>query len=141
MVDLGSDDATSCAGNHYAQLVLVSISRQHLWACEGQKQVNSTPVTTGETDNGDHTPLGSWRVQDKQRDRYLVGPGYRDYVQYWMPYDGDFGLHDASWQRMPFGSQGYKTRGSHGCVHLPTPTMAWLYTWAHVNQTVVTIEA
>ena len=139
-VSLGSDDATSCAGNHYSQLVVVSIEQQHLWACEGQKQVDSTPVTTGETDNGDQTPLGSWRVQAKQRDRYLVGPGYRDYVRYWVPFNGDFGFHDASWQTMPFGSQDYKAKGSHGCVHLPTTTMAWLYKWVTVGQTVVTIK-
>ena len=139
-VSLG-DDAASCAGNTYPQLVVVSIKHQHLWACQGQKEVNSTAVTTGETDNGDQTPLGSWRVQAKQRDRYLVGPGYRDYVKYWVPFNGDFGFHDASWQTMPFGSQNYTANGSHGCVHLPTPTMAWLYQWVAVNQTVVTIEA
>ena len=141
VISLGTDDATPCAGNTYPQFVVVSISRQHLWACDGQREVNSTAVTTGETDNGDQTPLGSWRVQAKQRDRYLDGRGYRDYVQYWVPFNGDFGFHDASWQTMPFGSQHYTTSGSHGCVHLPTPTMAWLYNWVSVNNTVVTIEA
>lgn len=63
VISLGTDDATSCAGNQYPQLVLVSISHQHLWACERQRQVDPTAVTTGETDNGDQTPLGSWRVQ------------------------------------------------------------------------------
>ncbi|HJQ00055.1 MAG TPA: L,D-transpeptidase [Jatrophihabitans sp.] len=140
VISLG-DDAVSCAGNTYSQLVLVSISRQHLWACERQREVSSTAVTTGETDNGDQTPLGSWRVQAKQRDRYLIGAGYRDYVQYWVPFNGDFGFHDASWQTMPFGSQQYTVHGSHGCVHLPTPTMSWLYNWVIVNQTVVTVES
>lgn len=53
----------------------------------------------------------------KQRNRYLVGPGYRDYVHYWVPFNGDFGLHGPSWQ-----------------------TMAWLYRWGRVGSTVVTIE-
>ena len=141
VVSLGSDDASSCTSNRYAQRVFVSISRQRLWACTGQRQVNTTAVTTGETDNGDGTPLGSWRVQARQRDRYLVGPGYRDYVRYWVPFNGDFGFHDASWQTMPFGSPQFTTHGSHGCVHLPTPTMAWLYRWVTVGQTVVTIES
>lgn len=134
-------DGVTCAGNSYRQLVLVSIGRQHLWACQGGKQVESTPVTTGATVDHDQTPLGSWRVQAKQRDRYLVGPGYRDYVHYWVPFNGDFGLHDASWQKMPFGSMGYQRSGSHGCVHVPTATMAWLYRWSSVGQTVVTVEA
>lgn len=134
------DDISSCAQNRYSQLILVSLSQQHLWACEGHRQVGETPVTTGRTDNGDQTPVGSWRVQAKQRDRYLVGPGYRDYVKYWMPFNGDFGLHDAAWQTMPFGSAGYHSGGSHGCVHVPTRMMAWLYHWAEVGRTVVTVE-
>lgn len=140
VINLKADRLTSCATNTYAQLILVSISQQHLWACQGSQQVNSSPITTGKMTDGDQTPLGSWRVQDKQRDRYLVGPGYRDYVQYWMPFNGDFGLHDASWQTMPFGSKRWRSEGSHGCVHTPTPVMAWLYKWAKIGQTVVTIE-
>ena len=100
-----------------------------------------TSVTTGSVVDNNQTPLGSWRVQAKQRDRYLVGPGYRDYVRYWVPFNGDFGFHDASWQTMPFGSPQFTTHGSHGCVHLPTPTMAWLYRWVTVGQTVVTVES
>ncbi len=139
VINLGAEP-TSCLNNIYPQLVLVSISKQRLWACQGAKQVNSTPVTTGATVDSDQTPLGSWRVQARQRDRYLVGPGYRDYVQYWVPFNGDFGFHDASWQTMPFGSSDYSAHGSHGCVHLPTAAMAWLYRWAKVGATVVTVE-
>lgn len=134
-------EAAHCAANAYRQLVLVSISSQHAWMCEGHRQVYSTPVTTGATFDGRSTPLGSWRVQGKERDRDLVGPGYRDHVQYWVPFNGDYGLHDAAWQKMPFGSPGYHQNGSHGCVHLPTPAMAWVYGWAKVDKTVVTIES
>ncbi len=139
VVQLGSD-VTSCSDNTYSKLLLVSVSQQHLWACQGRKQVDSTPVTTGAKVHHRQTPLGSWRVQGKQRNRYLVGPGYRDYVHYWMPFNGDFGLHDASWQTMPFGSSQWPKQGSHGCVHVPTKTMAWIYRWARVGNTVVTIE-
>jgi hypothetical protein len=82
VIKLKTDGPTSCATNRYAKLILVSISRQHLWACQGSTQVNSSPVTTGKITDGDQTPLGSWRVQAKQRNRYLVGPGYKDYVRY-----------------------------------------------------------
>ena len=98
-------------------------------------------MTTGASRHGDQTPLGSWRLQGKQTNRYLVGPGYRDFVHFWMPFNGDFGLHDAPWQRMPFGSKAYHQRGSHGCVHVPIKVMAWLYAWSRVASTVVTIEA
>lgn len=35
-----------------------------------------------------------------------------------MPYCNNVGMHDASW-RSSFGSNIYKTSGSHGCVNLP----------------------
>ena len=107
--------------------------------CQGTTQVYSTPVTTGDVADGDATPTGSWVVQGKDTDTYLTGPGYRDYVQFWIPFDGDIGFHDASWQTMPFGSLGYTTLGSHGCVHLPLPVVTWLYSWAKIGSTAVTI--
>ena len=140
VIKLKTDTITSCAGSPFAKLLLVSISQQHLWACQGGRQVNSVPVTTGSVVDHDQTPVGSWRVQAKQRDRYLVGPGYRDYVRYWVPFNGDYGFHDAPWQTMPFGSKDWPQHGSHGCVHLPTPAMAWLFGWVGVGSTVVTVH-
>lgn len=35
-----------------------------------------------------------------------------------MPFNGNIGLHDATW-RSTFGGTIYKTSGSHGCVNLP----------------------
>lgn len=138
-ITLASDEHT-CAESTYARHVIVSISQQHLWACDGKRQVLQTPVTTGATARHDGTPLGSWQVEGRERNRYLVGPGYRDYVHYWVPFNGDFGLHDAPWEKSGYGSQDYRTKGSHGCVHLPRTDMAWLYRWATVGGTVVTIE-
>ena len=60
---------------------------------------------------------------------------------YWVPFNGDFGLHDAPWQTMPFGSQNWPTQGSHGCVHVATATLAWIYRWAQIASTVVTVES
>lgn len=137
----GAADATACLRNTAATFVLVSISQQHVWMCEGHKQVYSSPATTGEVDNGNATPTGSWVVQSRETNRYLTGPGYRDYVHYWIPFDGDIGFHDATWQTMPFGSQRYRTEGSHGCVHLPLGVVRWLYGWAQSNSTVVTVAA
>jgi lipoprotein-anchoring transpeptidase ErfK/SrfK len=134
-------ESDTCAGNEFPQLVVVSLNKQHAWMCEKQKQVYATAVTTGATTGNDQTPTGSWRVQSRERDRYLVGPGYRDYVHYWVPFNGDFGFHDATWQTMAFGSPGYKSQGSHGCVHLPMPAMRWFYAWSQVNETVVNVEA
>ncbi|HSY14973.1 MAG TPA: L,D-transpeptidase, partial [Jatrophihabitantaceae bacterium] len=114
-------EPATCATNPHARYVLVSISQQHAWMCSGHQLVYSTAVTTGASADGDQTPTGSWQIQAKQVDRYLTGPGYDDYVKYWLPFWGDFGFHDASWQTFAFGGAQWQTEGSHGCVHLPTP--------------------
>lgn len=138
-INLGTD-STPCTANPVRQLVLVSITLQRVWMCQQTTQVYSTLVTTGAINVGDGTPLGTWAIQAKQTDRYLVGPGYRDFVHYWMPFNGDFGFHDAPWQTMAYGAPGYRDNGSHGCVHLPADAMTWLYQWAPVGTT-VTVEA
>ncbi len=129
-------DRTPCATNASARLILVSVSAQRAWMCQRSTQVYSTLVTTGAVNVGDGTPLGTWHIQDKQTDRYLEGPGYRDFVHYWLPFDGDFGFHDAAWQTMPYGAPGYRSNGSHGCVHLPLPAMSWLFRWVDTGTTV-----
>ncbi|MGX7678724.1 L,D-transpeptidase [Jatrophihabitans sp. DSM 45814] len=129
-------DTTPCATNQQPRLVLVSVVAQRAWMCEATTQVYSTLVTTGAENVGDGTPLGTWHVQDKQTNRYLVGPGYSDFVRYWVPFNGDFGFHDAAWQTFPYGGPQYQANGSHGCVHLPLAAMTWLYQWATTDTTV-----
>ncbi len=118
--------------------VIVSLSQQHMWVCNGKDEVYQPAVTSGATKLGDATPTGTWQIYAKQTNRYLTGSDSRgswnDYVNYWMPFYGDYGFHDASWQTFLFGDlQKYPIQGSHGCVHLP---MAWLYNWAQVGTTV-----
>lgn len=133
----------ACKDNKVEQAVIVSISKQHLWACSGTTEVKESPVTTGMTviRNGvnDNTPTGTYTIQAKYRDLHLRGTdangSWDDPVQYWMPFDQaeGIGFHDASWQTFPFGSSEYHTDGSHGCVHLPTNFIAWLYNWAPIG--------
>jgi hypothetical protein len=134
-----------CEGNPGdRKLLLISISLQHLWACDGTKIVDQSPVTTGTTviTNGvdDNTPVGTWQIYAKETDTPLRGCDangcWDDPVQYWMPFNGNFGLHDASWQTFPFGASNYHTDGSHGCIQLPTALAAWIYHWAPVGTTV-----
>ncbi|MDR3519796.1 MAG: L,D-transpeptidase [Candidatus Pacebacteria bacterium] len=118
--------------------IIVSISDQHLWACNGTTEAYDTAVTTGAYKvAGDETPTGTWKIYAKQTNRYLTGPGYRDFVQYWMPFHGNYGFHDASWQTFPFGGSLYPTEGSHGCVHLPTSAAKWLFNWSSIGTTVM----
>jgi lipoprotein-anchoring transpeptidase ErfK/SrfK len=124
-----------CRGNVVGQRVIVSIAGQHAWICARAHQVRDSAVTTGTVVSGG-TPTGAWHVQAKQTDRWLGAGGEAYQVKYWMPYDGDYGFHDASWQKFAFGGPQYRTAGSHGCVHFPIAVMAWLYGWAQVGATV-----
>jgi len=146
-VQRASTETSGCSQNGSGRLLLVSISQQHLWACDGTQLVNESAVTTGTTAiiNGvdDNTPTGTWHIYSKQTNTVLRGCDangcWNDPVQYWMPFDGEVGFHDASWQTFPFGASDYHTNGSHGCVHLPTPFAAWVYGWAPIG-TQVTVE-
>jgi erfK/ybiS/ycfS/ynhG family protein len=47
-------------------------------------------------------------------------------VSYWMPFNGNIGLHDATW-RSKFGGNIYVKNGSHGCINLPKNKAAELF--------------
>jgi hypothetical protein len=137
----------NCSQNSSGKLLLVSISQQHIWACDGTTTVRESAVTTGAsalTNVDDATPTGTWRIYRKQTNTTLKGCDvngcWNDPVAYWMPFDDQVGFHDASWQTFPFGSSQYKTDGSHGCVHLPADFIAWVYGWAPIGTT-VTVKA
>jgi lipoprotein-anchoring transpeptidase ErfK/SrfK len=120
-----------CDHNQSAQVVVVSIKHQHMWACAGTNTVISTPVTTGASAHGDATPRGTFAIQGIDPNTTLTTSGGSSYhVRFWLPFRlGIWGFHDASWQTMPFGSKGYVTKGSHGCVHVPTAIMRQLFHW------------
>jgi hypothetical protein len=127
---------SSCADNTAGQLILVSISRQHMWACDGTNQAYDSAITSGAYLAGDATPTGTWHIYSKSTNIHLIGPTWDDFVNYWMPFYSAYGFHDSSWQTFPYGDPAYASQGSHGCVHLPLPAMAWLYGWSHVGTTV-----
>ena len=127
--------------------IYVSVSQQTLWACTGPTLFTTTAVTTGAsalTNVHDATPVGTWRIYSKVRNTVLRGHdangSWRDPVAYWMPFDGAYGFHDASWQTFPYGSPLYTTQGSHGCVHVPADVLGALFTWAPIG-TAVTIQS
>ena len=127
--------------------IYVSIGQQHLWACTGDVLLTDTAVTTGAsaiTNVNDATPTGTSVITGKSRNTVLAGhdingPWY-DPVKFWMPFDGGIGFHDSSWQTFPYGSDLYKTEGSHGCIHIPVAVIATLFDWAPVG-TLVTVRS
>jgi lipoprotein-anchoring transpeptidase ErfK/SrfK len=125
-----------CAGAH-GRTFVVDLSRQRAWVCSGALQQRTTFITSGATARGDGTPTGTWHIQAKSRNTTLYpADGGAYHVHYWMPYDGAYGIHDSPWQHFAYGSAAYRTKGSHGCVHVPGAMMAWLYHWAKIGTTV-----
>ena len=96
----------------------ISLKEQHVWVfIDGEVKV-STDCVSGNTSLGRGTPTGIYPINYLERDATLEGEGYSSPVSYWMPFNGNVGLHDASW-RGSFGGEIYKYSGSHGCVNLP----------------------
>jgi lipoprotein-anchoring transpeptidase ErfK/SrfK len=141
----------NCAGNSLNQLILVSISQRHLWACQGTQELYNSSVVTGiEYLVADTTPVGTYHIYGKYTGTSLKGCDttgcWNDFVNYWMPFlhnqYGSYGLHDATW-RSPsdFGNISPDSAdASHGCVELPLATAQWLYNWSAIGTT-VTIES
>ena len=114
----------------------VDMTQQHMYYYVDWELVLDTDVVTGHTGRRRGTPQGVNYIYSKQRNRILRGPGYASPVKYWMPVNGNIGIHDASW-RSKFGGEIYKTDGSHGCVNTPTDMMAQLYDMAEIGTPVI----
>lgn len=110
-------------GNSYVE---ADLTHQHLYLYENGAVVFETDFVSGNMSNGCETPEGVFGLTYKTTNAVLRGPGYATPVNYWMPFYGDFGMHDATW-RGEFGGQIYIADGSHGCLNLPLDAAALLY--------------
>ncbi len=123
-------------GLAYSQYIEISIPRQRLWAWQDGQVVFTTAITSGAAGDGFPTLTGLFSIYAKERSRYLNGSqygwSYNVFVDYWMPFNGGQGLHDADW-RSSFGGQDYYHGGSHGCVNMQKSSAAYLYGWANVG--------
>ena len=120
-------------GNTYVE---INIGEQHLWIFKDGKQINESDFVSGCLFKGNGTPEGTYAITYKERDSTLVGEGYQSSVKYWMPFNGNIGLHDASW-RDEFGGHIYYMNGSHGCVNLPSEKAAEIYGQVDKGEAVV----
>ncbi len=98
--------------------------------------VLSSPIVTGNINNGNGTPTGVFFIDTKIPGKRLVGPTWDVWVDRWMRFTGNVGLHDASW-RSQFGGNVYTYNGSHGCVNLPTDVAKTLYDMVSVGTMVI----
>lgn len=102
-------------GNTYVE---INITKQHLWFYKNGKVITQGSIVTGAPNKGYDTKNGTYMLNYKEKESTLSGQNYEAKVKYWMPFNGNVGIHDASW-RSSFGGQIYKRNGTHGCVNSP----------------------
>ncbi len=133
------------------KVIVVSLSRQRLYAYQRGHRIFGTAVTTGEP--ALPTPLGKYHVFAKyspkifhspysRRSRYWYPPTHINYALEWRR--GGYYLHDSWWHTV-YGRgtnrwhhdpvYGWQP-GSHGCVSMPLRAARWLYHWAPVGTAV-----
>ncbi len=131
----GKERAANDIGDTYIE---VSIAQQRMWCYVDGKLLVDTPVVTGMANVADRaTPSGGvWAIDARTTDYYLTGDDYRTHVNFWLPFNGNVGIHDATW-RDSFGGDIYKTKGSHGCVNTPYENAKKIYEHVTIGTPVV----
>lgn len=115
----GADDI----GNSYVE---IDLSNQHLYVYQDGEIVLESDFVSGNVSNGNTTPGGVFGLTYKTTNAVLRGDNYATPVKYWMPFNGNIGMHDATWRR-EFGGEIYLTNGSHGCINLPLSKAKEIY--------------
>lgn len=109
----------------------IDLTRQKVWLYRNGKCIVSGNCVSGSVAGGHSTPTGMFYLDNKTTKTYLKGRNndgskYNTFVNYWMPFNGGIGLHDATW-RSRFGGNIYKSNGSHGCINLPYSVAKKIY--------------
>lgn len=112
--------------------VELDITEQRVLMYVDGECILDTPCVTGNVAGGCGTPTGVYHLYYKTRNAVLRGSNsdgskYASPVDYWMPFNGGIGFHDASWRNGVFGGEIYRTDGSHGCVNMPHEAAKTLY--------------
>lgn len=112
-------------GSSYVE---ADLTHQHLYLYQDGKIVFETDFVSGSMSSTPDcvTPQGVFGLSYKTTKAVLRGANYETPVSYWMPFYGNYGMHDATW-RSEFGGDIYLTNGSHGCLNLPLDSAAVLY--------------
>lgn len=111
--------AASHTGNDYGNsYVEINLTAQHLYLYKNGSLVIDSDFVSGNPSKGNATHTGVFGVTYTERNATLKGQNYATPVSFWMPFNGNEGMHDATW-RSSFGGSIYKRNGSHGCVNLP----------------------
>ncbi len=111
----------------------VDLSTQHMYFYREGALIYESDIVSGKPIPERETPTGVCHMYYKKLNETLRGEKkengeyeYETPVQYWMPFNGGVGFHDANWQAS-FGGDVYTYNGSHGCINLPVDKAAELY--------------
>ncbi len=122
-------------GGRYVE---VCISEQTMWAYENGELLVTTPIISGCVEKGYSTPSGSvWAIDAKKNDWWFTT--FPDaFSSYWMPFNGECGIHDASWQSAgDYTKTYYISNGSHGCLNTPYDAVRIVFGHMEIGDPVV----
>lgn len=120
-------------GNSYVE---IDLGNQHLFLYVEGKLILESDFVSGNAAKGWNTPAGVFGLTYKTRNAVLRGENYETPVSWWMPFNGNIGMHDAAW-RSSFGGDIYLTNGSHGCINLPSENAEIIYEYLYTGFPVV----
>jgi lipoprotein-anchoring transpeptidase ErfK/SrfK len=108
----------------------IDLSKQRLYAHEGQTTVFKARVSTGTWQYP--TVRGRFKIYAKYRATRMTGPGYDlPNVPWTMFFYRGYAIHGTYWHN------NFGTPMSHGCVNMKTLEAKWLYKWAPKGTLVV----
>lgn len=120
-------------GGNYCE---VDLTNQMVYVYKNGELVVSSQCVTGCISKGHGTPTGVYSIFSRDKDRYLRGDGYKSWVNFFIPFNGGIGFHDASW-RSTFGGNIYMYSGSHGCINMPYSAAKKLYENVTLDEKVI----
>lgn len=122
-------------GSSYVE---ADLTYQHLYVYQNGEVVFETDFVSGKMNSTPDciTPPGIFGLTYKTTNAVLRGADYETPVSYWMPFYGNYGMHDATW-RTNFGGTIYQEYGSHGCINLPLDAAATIYGYVSTGFPVV----
>ena len=121
----------------YSTYIDVDIASQTVIYFVDGVPVYTCPCVTGDVLRHRDTPRGVFTMNTHTPGKYLKGPTWYCWVDYWMEFGHtQCGLHDASW-RTKFGGDIYQTNGSHGCVNLSHQDAEAIFNMVNIGTVVV----
>lgn len=126
-------DSVNDIGDSYVE---ADLTNQHLYLYQDGEIVLETDFVSGKISNGNGTPAGIFGITYKTTNAVLRGQDYATPVNYWMPFYGNYGMHDATW-RASFGGSIYLNNGSHGCINLPKAMAEQIYGYVYAGFPVI----